>query len=502
MSQVSTEEKLPSPADLREGPDEFLPPRRLFGWVLGYFALHVAIRTLLSSSLDLDESEQALVSQKLLLGYGPAPPLYSWLQYPFISVLGLGVFPIALLKGLILSCTFLFTYLNARFITRKHAAGAAAALALFFAPQIAWESQRDLSHTVLASSLAAATLCCFFHLLAVPRTKNYLLFGLCCGLGLLSKYNFSLWIAGLLIAACSMKEFRPILRKPRILLSVLVCLMIVLPSAFWTLNHPDQAFRTMTKLALDNDASWLTTTFLCLRNFVEGIGAFAAPVVLILLVLFYGSRKAHALPEPLSAYGQLALRAFLASLIVILVLFMIVRPTGFRERWFQPVMVVTPVLAVAFLSHRLDRIRLKRVAIAAMVVMATVLVGIPARVVLHKGDFRLLYPYDALAAQLRPMLPEDAFLVGEDNLLAGNLRVTMPQRTVLSPQLAGLIEPTQRHCILVWDARKRKLPRGELRRWAEQFEPGALDRGEPQYLTAPCKYNSPNLMTLGVMVLK
>ena len=147
-------------------------------------------------------------------------------------------------------------------------------------------------------------------------------------------------------------------------------------------------------------------------------------------------------------------------------------------------------------------LRLKRVAVLALAVMVFVLVAIPARVVLIKRDLPLIHPYGALAAQLRPMLPEDAFLMGENNLVAGNLRMTMPERTILSPELAGLIEPAQRHCILVWDARKRKLPRGELPRWAEQFEPGALERGEPQYLTAPCKFNSTQLMTLGVMLLK
>jgi len=65
-----------------------------------------------------------------------------------------------------------------------------------------------------------------------------------------------------------------------------------------------------------------------------------------------------------------------------------------------------------------------------------------------------------------------------------------------------LIDPPERHCILVWDARKRKLPSGELRLWAERFEPGALERGVPQYLTAPCKYKTTKLMTLGVMLLK
>jgi hypothetical protein len=45
-------------------------------WAGSWAILHCTFSFgVLSSSLDLDESEQALVSQKLLLGYGPSPPI-------------------------------------------------------------------------------------------------------------------------------------------------------------------------------------------------------------------------------------------------------------------------------------------------------------------------------------------------------------------------------------------------------------------------------------------
>ncbi len=502
MTEDSSNQERPSPADLDGKAGVFPSPPMVMLLMLGYFGLHLVVRVLLSSSLDLDESEQAAHAQKLLLGYGAAPPLYSWLQYPLFLLFGVGAFPIALLKAVLLSCLCLFTFLNARFITGSAAASASAALALLFAPQISWESQRDLTHTLLASVFATTTLFTFFRLLKCRRVWDYVLFGACAGLGILSKHNFYLWLLGFAVGVGLTREFWPVVRNPRILLSLLVCVLLVLPNGLWMLSHPHKAFHTVSKLELNQDVPLWFALVMSLRNFIVGVGAFAAPVVVILLLLFWGAPPSVSPRKPLSPYGRLALRAFLASAVIIFALFMVVRPMGFRERWFQPVMVITPALTMMFLANRLDRVRFKRVVAAAAVVMAFVLIAIPGRLVVLKWDGPLIYPYDKLAGQLRPLLPDDVFIMGEDNLMAGNLRVTMPDRTILSPELAGLIEPAERHCIIVWDARKRKLPRGELHKWAEAFEPGVLDQREPLFLTAPCKFNSPKQMTIGVLVLR
>src|SRR6185369_2067422 len=96
--------------------------------------------------------------------------------------------------------TCMLTFASARKLTRWEPAAVAAALSLFLLPSFAWESQRDLTHSVLASTCAVATLFCLVELLSTRQLKWYLGFGLCGGLGILSKYNYALWFVGLLMA--------------------------------------------------------------------------------------------------------------------------------------------------------------------------------------------------------------------------------------------------------------------------------------------------------------
>src|SRR5215471_55032 len=129
-------------------------PRQVLLVTLTYFAIQIVLRLLISNSADRDEADQLVQTQKLSWGYGPQPPLYTWIPLAFLKVFGLSLLPVLLLKNLLLFCTYLLTYLNAKFTTNRHDCGVAAAASLLFIPQIAWESQRDLNHSVLASTLA------------------------------------------------------------------------------------------------------------------------------------------------------------------------------------------------------------------------------------------------------------------------------------------------------------------------------------------------------------
>src|SRR5690606_3921831 len=102
-------------------------------------------------------AEQALVSQRLRLGYGTQPPLYSWLQWILFQVFGLNLFALSALKNLLLFSTYASLFFLARPLIGNGPAMAASASLLLF-PQIAWESQRDLTHSVLLTALACATL--------------------------------------------------------------------------------------------------------------------------------------------------------------------------------------------------------------------------------------------------------------------------------------------------------------------------------------------------------
>src|SRR5689334_6890590 len=170
-----------------------LTGRRALILLACYFALQALFRALVSNSAELDESEQILFAQSWSWGYGSDPPLYTWLQILVFRVLGTHIFALAFLKNALLFSAFLFTYLGAKQITGDTRISTVAMLSLLLFPQITWESQRDLTHSVLATALAAATFYGLARLLRLGAARDFLLLGICLGLGTLSKYSYCLF---------------------------------------------------------------------------------------------------------------------------------------------------------------------------------------------------------------------------------------------------------------------------------------------------------------------
>lgn len=175
-------------------------PANAFALLLAVFALHLLIRINLHGSLERDEAEIVYLTQQLQLGYGTQPPLYAWLQWLTFSVFGLNRFSLLVLKDLILVTLYVGMYRMARPMIGIHGAVAASASLLLF-PQIGWESMRDLTHSVLLTSIACSTLWCYFAVLRKPSVGRYILFGALAGLGLQTKYNFAIFLGGLTCAS-------------------------------------------------------------------------------------------------------------------------------------------------------------------------------------------------------------------------------------------------------------------------------------------------------------
>src|SRR5216683_3026483 len=169
----------------------------------------------------MDDAQESLLAQKWSWGYGPQPPLYTWLVIIFSNIFGLSSFTMALLKNALLFGIYLLTYFIARRMTRSHLVAVSAAVALQFMPSIAYEAHRELTHSILASFMVLATLLVFLRLretdvwrvandnegttptqarsLSGPTISreagwgDYLLLGVLGGLGMLSKYNYSIF---------------------------------------------------------------------------------------------------------------------------------------------------------------------------------------------------------------------------------------------------------------------------------------------------------------------
>lgn len=488
-------------------PAGFPTPQQFFAVLLGFFALHVLGRVLISGCTDLDESEQLVLTQKFRWGYGSQPPLYTWIQMAFFGLFSVSVFSLSLFKNLLLFCTYGLTYVNTRLITRSHRLAMAATISLLFIPQVAWESQRDLTHSVLSATLAVATLHCFLRVCLGGRTAWYLGFGLCAGVGLLSKYNYVFWALGLLLAGVSVREFRAAVFNWRMLAALLIGLLIFLPNGLWILDHRDLAFMTSGKLGLNKPDGWIANTALGFRHLLVAVASFLGPLALVYFLILFKSSKQPDDPRPGAASGKLLSRTLLSIGVMLVLLVLVFRATNIRERWLQPILVSTPVLAVVLLRDRLDATRLKRIIGAGLAVMCVVLVLLPGRVLLAERinrEERLNRPYDSLAAHLRPAVPEGSAVVTDTRLLGGNLRLHLPGRLFVTSDLAGLFQAGSEHCFLAWDATRSDEPPESLRDWAQGVAPAELDRHQPRFFSATYnyKYHRSKQLRLGLLQIK
>lgn len=306
--------------------------------LLLYFGAHIVARTLVSDALELDEAEQALWTQQLAAGYGTQPPLYTWLQWAVFQVAGVSVLSLSLLKNTLLASTYAFVWLAARRLMAPPLALLAAASMLLI-PQIGWESQRDLTHSVLATAVAAATLYVVVRLIEKPRPALYLALGLCAALGLLSKYSFAVYLAALGLAVLLSRDTRPMLRSPWLIAAALLALVVLAPHALWLLDNWQLASaRTLEKL---DAAPGLT------GGIVRGLSSLAgatlatlAALALAFSAIFGRAAWTHATASP---HCRLWGRYLGLLALLMLALVVVGGATHFKGRWLQPLLFMAPL---------------------------------------------------------------------------------------------------------------------------------------------------------------
>jgi len=521
-----------------------LSPKQLILFLLLYYGLQVLIRTLLSPSADMDESEQLVLSQKLSWGYGSDPPLYTWIQSGFFAVFGQTIFALSLFKNLLLFTTSVFTWLNARLITRSELCAAAATISLFYIPQVAWESQRDLTHSVLSATFATATLYIFLRLLGAGRVQMvkdspssrpslpsggeaignackdsrlggrsptfwYVAFGLCAGFGMLSKYNYVFWPISLVIASLTNRQFRPAVADKRMLIALALSTLVFLPNALWILNHRELALMTSAKLKIVQSASWGSAALHGMKNLVMAILSFVGPIAAVYAIMFSKPSVGKPSLQPESGlaeeFKQLISRALLVILTMLLLIVLGFRATGLRERYLQPILICLPVLGIVVVRKKLNLMRFKWMATITGAVMLTVLIAMPARIVFAKSLKReqpLNLPYAELAAQMLAVIPPSTLLVADTDVLGGNLHVSLPGKIITTPRRVGFFESHDQHCMLVWDARKRVLPPEAMQEWAASIATINWNDAHPQYFTADFLYDRSRQMKVGLLQIR
>ncbi|MCP3869393.1 MAG: hypothetical protein GY703_15080 [Gammaproteobacteria bacterium] len=470
-----------------------------------YFSFHWLLRIFMGGGFEMDEAEQLILGQRLQLGYSADPPLYTWLQIPLFQVFGDGVVALALLKNLLLFTTYSSVYLIGRRIGLTPEKAVLASLSLLLLPGIGWESQRDLTHSVLVTTLAAVTLWYVLSLLERrPGPGQYLLLGVLFGLGVLSKWNYVLFALSVVFTLLSVNP-RLILR-PAFLLTPLAASILLAPFLWWMYENLAVATATSYKLEVET-LPYLQRLAGSAKTLVIAYLEFAGLFLIIWAALFMPWRVNERSAASEKTPGVLFLVRLLWMTLVILVIFMLISGgTVYRSRWLLPVLFYVPVLVFAFLPdpfwvpRRIARYR--RVLYALMLLIP---LGLAARVYVlpMTGDFtKPHFPGEALTRSLTRDAGQHDLVIAPSSLIGGNLQAHLEDTFVSLPPvdfpLAEIRSNPKATFLLVWDSKASAGIPETLTRYASQRLKSVIEPvGTPGEVQALYRFSENEYFKLG-----
>jgi len=417
-----------------------------------YFIIHTLIRTFISPNIGLDESEQVLLTQTFSWGYNTQPPLYTWIQYVFFELFGTNVFALSIFKNTLLFLTYLFIYKSTKLITNDKTLSLIAMASLILLPQISWESQRALTHSVLlttTSSAIAYLLLKIKYSIEKIHIGYYFLLGLLISVGMLSKYSFTIFIFAMFVASLFDEKLRKFIFKKEITITLLIIVTLFLPHLLWIIDNITVVTNsTIDKLNPKNE----TFSFLVgIVNLFKAIILFLSPFLIFIFIFF---RKS------LTNKGNKFLFTFFIVVIFTLIIFTIFTgSTNFKDRWMQPYFF----LMVIYIISKIDTKNLKNSNIVKYFkviyfFMFIIIIGLIVRVYfpdISKKYSRLNYPFHQLSQQIKELNFNHGFIIAENKSIAGNMKLNFLSSTVSTSNFEQPIDNSQK-ILIIW---KNKFPK-------------------------------------------
>jgi 4-amino-4-deoxy-L-arabinose transferase-like glycosyltransferase len=421
---------------MRSRPAESGTPPWLLPAIGALLLLNAASQLLVSGTADQDQAEQLLLSQGWALGYGAQPPLYTYLVKLLFQVTGVALWPLLLLKAVLLGLLVLAVVRIGEELALRRDQQLLALSGLALIPQFIWEAQRDLTHSVLATTLAAFTLLQLLRLARRPGVGGFVGLGALVAGGMLSKYSFVLFVASLLITALTIPALRRTLLRPALALSLITALLLLAPHLAWVLQHSDQAVRGLEKtrslgpLNPAGAAAGLTSAALTAI-------AFLSPFWLVALAVLWPDRRRLHRADPQLQPGQALLQRLPLVLLGLLVVFVLATgATRFKDRWYQCLLFHAP-LSVATLAPPLRGRRLQAMVGAGLVAASTSALLLPGRTLLAGltgQDNRPSHPLPELVAGLGARHGAPQRILASSGSIGGSARLVFPTVPIHTPR--------------------------------------------------------------------
>lgn len=425
-------------------------------FILLYFIFEACFVSFISLGAGLDDAELISNLSFWNWGYGGSqPPLYTWIAYGVTQLFGLHFPLLQCLRFAVLFSTFVAVYAGLRLLNVRPAVAGRAMLSLFLLPQIGWESQRALIHSVMGTAGSAWCFAAFAWFMKKRNLLSAILFGLAIAAAVLGKYNGGVFVVALLFAALVMQETRPLLKTWLFALSLFTAAVAMAPALFFMILHPKGVMARASKFnaGLSGNPLWdrfaglldLSVAAFSFILLAAGIGA-----VIILLT----RRKRIAGPTAASWAERFLGLILLGGLLLMVLIILVSGATHIKDRWLQPVLFMAPAYFSLFLTRFDISLRACKMFGVAGVIAALL---VPAALYIHlRGGLNKnkLPPqnldYPALERVLKAHGPV-ATILAPHPLFAGNLRLLDPSIKTLFAETPSACERLARPLVLLWD---------------------------------------------------
>lgn len=340
-------------------------PRRVLGmhpallFILLYFAFQALFVTFISNGAGLDDAEQLANIGHLAWGYGGSqPPLYTWTTNFAAYLLGTSLLTLQIVKFGLLASMFASVYGGIRLLGLPRNVAAAGMLGLFLIPQIGWESQRALTHSVAGTTGCAWAFLAFAWHMRRRSILSAALLGLGVSTALLGKFNAGFFIVTLIITALTIPEYRRVLLSRQSLAGVAVFAVCLTPTSVWMLHHRDSVLARAGKFEIDATGNFLLDRVEgVVRLFEVGLlfSALALAAAIIAFLLHRRKETSGKQENPVLATllpgERLLLRLIFIGFTLVFVAVCLTGATNVKDRWLQPVLFLVPA-CLAWLLHR------------------------------------------------------------------------------------------------------------------------------------------------------
>ena len=430
------------------------------------------MRAFLFTGADADDSEQLICMQNWALSCGPRnPPLFTWIGILVQPLFGPKIAAVIFVKFLIVGACLFLLYRASKLVLQDRALAALVALSPIGIYYFAWDASFHYTHSVMVAFAVCLT---FYMLLLLERRRDllaYILFGVSIAVGALSKFNYLLFLAGLLVAMTTDRDLRRLLLDWRMLVSAAIGLVLASPYYVWLWNHRGWASALAKDRFTPGGASDNILNLAGLGELVISTANFLLPLVIFLLLFFPRAwGRAGSGPAVSTRYRRLLEFTFLAMLAITLVGVFALNASRIRSHYMF-VLILFPLLIIARAQAAGASARAFNLYATTLVVFAVI---VPAGVMVKyaidplRGSKAYYHvPYAELSAKLRDAGFTNGTIMG-DSLgypLAGNflpyfpdsqivnlldLQLELPKNIELARAVPTLEGETQGKCLLLW----------------------------------------------------